>query len=160
MIRQFRDSDGDSVLALNAANVPEVGPLDRTKLDLLADAAALFAVLDLEGSIEGALVVLGEGSSYSSPNYRWFSDRHEVFAYVDRIMLSPATRGMGWGVKLYDAAASTARHLGKGVLTAEVNTEPPNPRSVRFHEAFGFVEVGRQRPYGPHEEVAMFELVL
>ena len=160
VIRRFRHSDVDAVLALNAANVPEVGPMDRTKLDLLEDAAALFAVVELDGSIEGALVVLEEGSAYASPNYRWFSDRHDEFAYVDRIMLSPATRGMGWGIKLYDAGVSTARRLGKGVLTAEVNTEPPNPRSVRFHEAFGFVEVGRERPYGPHEEVAMFELIL
>ena len=160
MIRAYRHGDADDVLALNEANVPEVGPMDRTKLDVLADAAALFAVVELDGSIEGALVVLEEGSSYGSPNYRWFSARHDIFAYVDRVMLSPAVRGMGWGVKLYDAGVGTARRLGKGVLTAEVNTEPPNPRSVRFHQAYGFVEVGRERPYGPQEEVAMFELVL
>lgn len=160
MIRQYRQSDADSVLALNAANVPEVGPMDRTKLEFFAEAAALFSVVELDGLIEGALVVLEEDTSYASPNYRWFADRHEVFAYVDRVMLSPATRGQGWGVKLYDAAAITARELGKGVLTAEVNTEPPNPRSIHFHEAFGFVEIGRERPYGPQEEVAMFELAL
>ncbi len=41
------------------------------------------------------------------------------------------------------------------MLAAEVNTEPPNPRSLRFHRRFGFIEVARFRPYGPDAEEAM-----
>ncbi len=160
MIRPYTTADRDALLELNAANVPEVGPMDDAKLELFAAEALRFDVIELDGAIEGALVVLGEGASYRSPNYRWFAERHQRFAYIDRVMLSPAIRGKGWGTALYDAAVTTARALGKPVLTAEVNTAPPNPRSVRFHEGFGFVEVGRVRPYGPDEEVAMFELTV
>jgi predicted GNAT superfamily acetyltransferase len=160
VIRPYRPADREALLALNAANVPEVGPMDGAKLELLLAEALRFDVVELDGAIEGALVVLGDGGTYRSPNYRWFAERHERFAYVDRVMLSERLRGQGWGKALYDAAVATARALGKPVLTAEVNTLPPNPRSFRFHEGCGFVEVGRQRPYGPDEEVAMFELVV
>ncbi len=160
MIRSYTAADQEALLALNAANVPDVGPMDEDKLALFVAEALRLDVVELDGLIEGALVVLGDRTSYRSPNYRWFAERHERFAYVDRVMLSEATRGQGWGQALYDLAVTTARALGKPVLAAEVNMLPPNPRSVRFHQGFGFVEVGRQRPYGPDEEVAMFELSL
>ena len=160
MIRPYRPKDAHAVLALNAANVPEVGPLDGTKLALLESESVAFDVLDMDGSVEGALIVLADGGSYGSLNYRWFADRYPRFAYVDRIMLSPEQRGRGWGVELYRRAAAAASHHAKPILTAEVNTVPANPRSLRFHEQFGFVEVGRHKPYGPDEEVAMLELTL
>ena len=160
MIRRYADADAHSVLELNEANVPDVGPMDRSKLELLIAEAVLFEVVELEGEVEGALVVLAEGSSYGSPNYRWFAQRHPEFVYVDRIMLSPATRGKGLGVELYERAATAGRQAGKPMLCAEVNTIPPNPRSFRFHQRFGFVELGRERPYGTEEEVAMFEMPL
>lgn len=160
MIRAYRPSDAGALLEQNAANVPDVGPLDRTKLEFLVGEALLVEVLELGGKLEGAIVVLADGGTYRSPNYRWFAERHPEFAYVDRVMLSAATRGQGWGVSMYERAVNAARAAGKTVLAAEVNIEPPNPRSIRFHERFGFVEVGRLRPYDPDEEVALFELTL
>lgn len=160
MIRTYERSDANRLLALNAANVPDVGPLDRKTLDALVDEALLVEVLELDDRLEGAIIVLADGGSYASPNYRWFADRHASFAYIDRIMLTPATRGSGWGPAMYERAVAAARRAGKPLLTAEVNTEPPNPRSIRFHESMGFVEVGRLRPYDPDEEVALFELAL
>lgn len=160
MIRPFEPADAERLLTLNAANVPDVGPMDRDKLDLLVSEAILAEVLELDGRLEGAIVVLADGGTYASPNYRWFAERHRSFAYVDRVMLTPATRGMGWGVAMYERAIAAARDAGKSVLAAEVNVEPPNPRSRQFHESLGFVEVGRLRPYRPDEEVALFELAL
>lgn len=160
MIRAYEPGDATELLVLNAANVPEVGPLDRAKLDFLVDEALLVDVLELDGRLEGAIVVLADGGTYGSPNYRWFAHRHPAFAYVDRVMLSPLTRGLGWAVALYERAVAAAVASGKPILAAEVNIEPPNPRSIRFHERFGFVEVGRLRPYDPDEEVALYELPL
>jgi predicted GNAT superfamily acetyltransferase len=160
VIRPYHPDDADRVLALNKANVPDVGPMDSDKLELLAAEANLFEIVEIDGEICGALVVLADGASYGSPNYRWFSSRHAEFVYVDRIMLSPATRGTGVGVQLYERAASQGRRLGKPILCAEVNTIPSNPRSLRFHQRFGFNEVGRERPYGTDEEVAMLEVPL
>jgi len=160
MIRSYTAADADAVLTLNAANVPDVGPIDRDKLALLVAEAAMFEVVELDGEISGALVALTDGARYGSPNYRWFSQRHQHFIYVDRIMLSPATRGQRIGVEIYDRVAAVGRRSNKPVMCAEVNTVPPNPRSLRFHEGFGFTEVGRERPYGTDEEVAMLEMQL
>ncbi len=160
MIRSYRPEDAEVVMALNEANLPDVGPMDMAKLTLLDAEAALFEVVEVDGAIEGALVALTEGTSYASPNYRWFSERHPRFVYVDRIMLSPSIRGKGFGVELYERVAAVGRRKGISMMCAEVNTIPPNPRSLRFHEQFGFVDVGRERPYGTDEEVAMMELPL
>ncbi len=160
MIRPYRPDDALAVLALNEANVPDVGPMDNDRLDHLLAEAFMFDVVELEGAIEGVLVVMIEGGAYRSPNYRWFSERSPQFIYVDRIMLSPETRGRGLGDELYERVAAAGRAAGKPVMYAEVNTVPPNPRSLRFHERFGFLEVGRERPYGTEEEVAMLEMRL
>ena len=37
------------------------------------------------------------------------------------------------------------------LLCAEVNTEPPNPRSLRFHDLFGFDMVAQFEPTGSPE---------
>jgi uncharacterized protein len=42
-------------------------------------------------------------------------------------------------------------------VTCEVNLEPPNPVSQRFHESLGFVEVGRQETYGGSVTVQLLE---
>ena len=50
-------------------------------------------------------------------------------------------------------AASTDRPL----VCAEVNTVPPNPRSLRFHQRRGYEQVAEIAPYGGDERVAMVE---
>lgn len=158
MIRPYVASDRAAVLAINADNVPEVGEMDDAKLDLFERISPWFRVVEVNGSLVGLLVGLTEDSTdYQSPNYRWFLDRNSSFAYVDRIALAEEGRGKGWGPALYDEFSAWATMNGRPLLCAEVNTVPANPRSTRFHEIYGFVEVARQRPYGPDEEVAMFE---
>ncbi len=157
MIRDYTSADADSVLALNESNIPEVGPMDRAKLALFETESPCFKVVEVEGSVAGMLIMLDETSNYPSPSYRWFRDRHDSFAYVDRIALGEAARGQGWGPALYEVATACGSDNGKPVLCAEVNTVPPNPRSMRFHEINGFVVVDHFQPYGGEETVAMVE---
>ena len=157
MIRQYEDSDADAVLALNAANVPEVGTMDAEKLALFVEHSPYFRVVEVDGQVVGMLVGLSETETvYPSPNYKWFYERYPSFAYIDRVALAESVRGKGWGPALYQDFEAWARANDKPALLAEVNTIPNNPRSIRFHELYGFTEVGRERPYGPDEEVAMF----
>jgi predicted GNAT superfamily acetyltransferase len=160
MIRMYQASDFDAVMRVNAANVPEVGEMDAAKLELLLDEAGLVQVVEIDGEVHGLMFILVEGGSYGSANYAYFCERHPSFAYVDRIALADGARGKGWGPKLYESAEQWAKDNAKPFLVAEVNTVPNNPRSIRFHEIFGFTEVDRCNPYGPDEEVAMFEKVL
>lgn len=156
-IDDFRDGDGPAVLALNAANVPEVGPMDPSKLELLRAASDRVPVVRLGDRVVGFAVLMTEGSPYESPNYRWFSARHPRFYYVDRIALDASVRGRGIGARIYRDAVARAAATGRPVLCAEVNTIPPNPGSSAFHRRMGFHEVARTRPYRPDEEVAMLE---
>lgn len=158
-VRAYGPGDESGVLALNAANVPAVGPLDDDRLALFADHPAVtFDVGLRQGVLVALFVGLPEGVAYASPNYGWFAARHERFAYVDRIALAPAARGTGLAQLLYERWRTAARDAGRAVLCAEVNVEPPNERSLAFHAAQGFVEVGRTAPYGPDGEVvAMLE---
>lgn len=156
-IRPRTPADDEDVRVVNAANVPEVGPLDEGRLSLFADRAPHFDVVELRGAVVGLFVGLAEGLPYASPNYRWFADRHERFAYVDRIALEPAARGLGIADELYQRFEVWAASTGRPVVCAEVNVAPPNPRSMRFHERRGFGVVGELAPYGTDERVAMVE---
>lgn len=155
MIRRFDGRDRAAVLAINASNVPEVGTMDDSKLDLLLAEAVDVSVVDVDGHVVGFMVLLGPGGDYASPNYAWFTERYDDFVYVDRIAIDEADRGQGWGPRFYERAVEIATVRSAPVLLAEVNTVPPNPRSLRFHEIFGFAEVGREQPYGGDEEVSM-----
>lgn len=156
-IRAATPADHDAIGALNAANVPEVGVLDEERLALFARAADAFWVVEQDGALLGLFVGLFEGHDYASANYRWFADRHDRFAYVDRIALAPAARGRGVADALYDRWESAAAERGVPVVCAEVNTVPENPRSLAFHERRGFVRIAEEAPYGGDERVAMLE---
>ena len=70
--------------------------------------------------------------------------------------VSEDQRGAGWGPALYRDVEAWAVDAGKPMLCAEVNVEPPNPRSLRFHEIFGFDTVDHFEPNGtPDYRVAM-----
>ncbi len=156
-IRDATAADDAVLRVVNAANEPEVGPLDDVRLELFHAEAMQFRVVVLADEIVGLFVGLVEGVDYTSPNYRWFAERHDRFAYVDRIALEPMARGLGVADEIYDDFERLASESGRGFVCAEVNTVPPNPRSLRFHERRGFVMVDEIAPYGGDERVAMVE---
>ncbi len=151
MIRDYRPEDADGVLALNAACMPEVGPMDPDKLADFATWAQYMKVVEVDETVVGLLVGLTEDAPYGSPNFGWFKDRYDAFAYVDRVAVSDAHRGGGWGPALYRDFEQWARDNRRPMLCAEVNIEPPNPRSLRFHEIFGFDWVEHFEPTGSAE---------
>ncbi|MEM9133918.1 MAG: GNAT family N-acetyltransferase [Actinomycetota bacterium] len=158
MIRPFTDADTDQVLTLNAANVPEVGEMDADKLAGFVEWAPYLQVVEVDDAIVGLLIGLTEGLPYGSPNYTWFGERHPSFAYIDRIAIDEKQRGAGWGPALYRAFEAWVTESGRSLLCAEVNTEPPNPRSLRFHDLFGFDMVAQVEPYGTSDyRVGMME---
>ncbi len=161
LIRDAVASDRDVCLAINEACMPEVGDMDSEKFDYFLGVSPFFKAAEVDGTVVGMLVGLVEGiASYPSKNYAWFRNRHAAFAYIDRIALLESGRGRGIGVQFYEEFEAWARQQGKPVMSCEVNTVPDNPRSHRFHTIYGFVEVGRQQPYGGDEEVAMYDKVL
>jgi predicted GNAT superfamily acetyltransferase len=131
------------VLALNAAHETETSPLDAARLDAMLAEAFFAAAMTADGDVAAFLIAFDQGAAYDSPNFRWFRDRLPCFAYGDRIVTDPASRGRGLARRLYAALFAAAGPFGR--VVCEVNLDPPNPASDRFHAALGFHEVGRER---------------
>jgi predicted GNAT superfamily acetyltransferase len=149
-ILTIEHNEFDSVLALNAASVPNVNLISREELQWL------FArVAKIDDRLAGFLIGLRPGTAYQSPNYRWFCDNYENFAYIDRIAVSEWARRKGVAQTLYDLFARSQPDAP--VLTCEVNLRPPNVGSMLFHEQFGFRQVGTQETNNGEKEVALME---
>ena len=89
----------------------------------------------------GFVLCLLPSTRYKSPNYGWFNERYPEFLYVDRIAVGQASRNAGVGQTLYGQVIAHAQQK-KWPVAAEVNLDPPNPGSMRFHRRHGFEQVG------------------
>ncbi len=146
-------SDYAQILALNAEAMPHVNLIDARELEELHEQATVLLVArDEQQRVAGFLLALPETASYGSANFRFFQERFDRFAYVDRIVVSPEHRGLGIGARLYAGLFESA---GDQLVTCEVNLEPPNPGSMSFHEALGFARVGEQDTEGGSKRVAL-----
>mgnify|MGYP001253784410 FL=1 len=141
IIRNVRHSDLDAVLILNQSEVPHVGSVDAGQMRWYADNATYFRVAVASDDLAGYLVGFRPGTAYASPNYRWFCERYDDFAYVDRVAVSAAARRGRIATRLYaDFAAAMPPDVP--IMTCEVNVRPPNASSMRFHRRLGFGQVG------------------
>jgi predicted GNAT superfamily acetyltransferase len=156
--RPVHPDDLPQLLALNNLAVPAVNELDEAALRaILAVAHASIAVVDdtKRGEVLGFALTLAPGADYQSENYRWFSACSSDFLYVDRIVVAESARGGGIGGLLYAAIFDEARAVGAAEVFCEVNLEPPNPGSLRFHGRLGFSEVGQQATKGGEVVVSL-----
>ena len=144
LIRDAIDADFDRIVQLNAAVVRETSAMDLARLRQLHALAFHHRVAIVDGEVAGFLLAMRDGAAYINDNFDWFSARYPRFVYVDRIVVAAAAAGTGIGRRLYDDLFDRARQLGIGIIACEYNLEPPNPASRRFHDRFGFREVGRQ----------------
>ncbi len=158
LLRPIVDADLPALLAINTEAVPAVNLISAEELAELVATSALALAVD-DGEPAGLLLALPPDRDYASENYRWFSERATAagmdFLYVDRIVIAPRLRGTGVGRRLYEAVFAAAAEQGRDEVLCEVNLEPPNPGSMRFHAGLGFAEVGRQRTKGGAVEVAL-----
>ena len=154
LIRDVRVADLETVLELNQSEVPHVGSIDLERMNWFAEHAHYFRVVESAEKIVAYLIGLRPGTSYSSPNYRWFCDRYNDFAYVDRVAVDPAVRRGGLAGSLYDDFAATLPPT-VAIMTCEVNIRPPNDISMRFHQRRGFTQVGTLASADGSKEVAL-----
>lgn len=142
--RLFNASDFDAALTLNNLNIPAVGQLDRAQLEFLLE-HSLYAFAIGEQQLHAFCITFASGAPYTSVNYQWFSKKYIDFVYLDRIVVSENMRNQKLGEKLYLAVEQRMiRDRCAPILTCEVNLNPPNQGSIRFHNRIGFHEVGQQ----------------
>jgi predicted GNAT superfamily acetyltransferase len=142
-IRDVREHELDSVLALNNAAGVTILPLDATKARFFYDNATYFRVAEVDGHIAGFLVAFDQDAPYQSSNYLWFRERYPSFLYIDRVVVASSRRGAGLGRVFYADVQSFAE-VRAPLLACEVFLEPRNDVAVLFHGTYGFQEVGQQ----------------
>ena len=154
----IRDEMIETILSLNNANTPHVNALDRDRLEaLIAMSDVDLAAIDDSDAVQGFALVFMPGRNYDSLNYRWFESRFEQFLYLDRIVVLPNARRMGVGRSLYDVVFQAAKTARAERVCCEVNLDPPNPGSIRFHEQLGFQGIGEQSTEEGQKRVLLME---
>jgi uncharacterized protein len=151
VVRALRDGDLETLLRLNNAHAVETSALSMTALKALLDAAFRVRVVEANdgGDIDAFCIALDQTAAYDNANFRWFATRHERFVYVDRIIVAEHARGRGLAQALYAdllqaaRASANAEGAAHALVCCEVNVDPPNPASDRFHATFGFREAGQ-----------------
>ena len=154
-IRDVTPFDFATVLRLNEESVHFLSPLTPERLEFLHRQASYHRAVESGGQIIAFLLAINEGSSYDSPNYRWFAARYERFLYIDRVVVSGTHQGRGAGHMLYSDIFDFARRQNIAYLTCEFDVEPPNEGSRRFHEGHGFREVGTQSVAAGKKQVSL-----
>ena len=159
IIRDVATGDLDEILNLNEAVVPAVNSIPIEKMQWFAEHSAYFRVATANDRLASFLIGLRPGIGYDSPNYLWFCDHYDEFGYVDRIAVADHARRHGLATKMYDDFKAMLPGDIK-VMTCEVNLRPPNESSMRFHERYGFEQIGSQATEGGAKEVALMALKL
>ena len=154
-IKNVTPKDFADVLQINEDSLPHVSRIDTDEVQWFADNAAYFRVLRVDERLAGFLIGLRPGTSYASPNYRWFCDNYNDFAYVDRVAVADWARRRGIANSFYEDFAHS--QTGVAVMTCEVNIRQPNAGSMHVHERQEFKRNGSQVIYDGQKEVPELE---
>ncbi|PZQ31461.1 MAG: GNAT family N-acetyltransferase [Stenotrophomonas acidaminiphila] len=142
VIRDVREHELDSVLALNNNAGLAILPLDSAKVRRFYETAEYFRVAERDGNLAGFLVGFGSGAAHDSSNFAWFGERYPQFFYIDRIVVASRRRGGGVGRAFYADVQSFAE-LRYPQLACEVFLDHGADPALLFHGSFGFREVGQ-----------------
>jgi predicted GNAT superfamily acetyltransferase len=143
VIRDVREHELDSVLALNNAAGPAILPLDAARLRRFHNEAEYFRVAERDGALAGFLVGFGSDAAHDSGNFGWFRERHPHFFYIDRIAVASRRRGGGVGRAFYADVQSYAE-LRYPQMACEVLLDAGSDPALLFHGSFGFIEIGQR----------------
>lgn len=143
-LRATQPGDAAAIVALNEEFVRFLSPMNAERYAELHALVAWNRAALVDGAFAGFLMVMREGVNYDSPNYRWFVERYDRFLYVDRLVVAASYRRFGIATQFYEELMTFALETQVPVVVAEFDLTPPNPDSARFHQRFGFREIGEQ----------------
>ena len=144
VIRPAVATDFETICALNLAEVQHTSAMDIKRLTELHAISCYHKVACWGGIVSAFLLAMCNGCPYENENFEWFSKKYAQFIYVDRVVVSSASRGLHLGTLLYEDLFSHARCNAIPLVTCEYNLVPPNEPSRLFHDKFGFKEQGTQ----------------
>lgn len=138
-LRPLGQDDLGWVHRLNQIHQKDLSSLTEDELASLVDTATIAWVAEPDC---GFMLAFDQDAAYDGVNFQWFRARYERFIYVDRIAVDGKARGKGVARQLYTDLIAHASDGGYRLITAEINSDPPNPGSDAFHERLGFETVG------------------
>ncbi len=141
-LRPAQEADFPAILRLNDAEVQHTSPMDVDRLRLLDGFSCFHHVASVDGVVAAFLLAIRQDAPYVNDNFSWFASRHSAFIYVDRIVVSAALSRNKLGSLLYTELFAFARANHLPLVTCEYNIVPANEPSRRFHDKFGFKEIG------------------
>ena len=147
-IRNIEIADLARVLEINNANTPGVSELTLAELQLdFKNSLHALAIDNEHGEVCAFCITFAQDASDAGDNHRWFAERYKSFVYLDRIAIDSTYQNLGLGALLYQAVEyEMLQSADYSMLCCEVNLEPPNPGSLRFHKRIGFTEIGQYSP--------------
>ena len=155
ILRSAEIWDFERILQLNEEFVYYLTPMSEEQLSIYNAYAELNFIAEIDGKVEAFVLAFRENTDYDYITYVLFKERYEKFLYIDRIVVSDRCQGLGVGSMLYDKIMEHARNTGISLVTAEVDSDPPNPVSLGFHEKFGFKNMGNVAVPGTDKLVAL-----
>lgn len=161
ILRNLEPRDVEDVVAVNNSGYPAVPMVESSDIEALIEISSLALVAEDENKkLLGFMIAMDPGEIYESENYVFFEGRFTNHLYIDRIVLTPESQGLGIGSAFYERVFQKARLDGRDTVTCEVNIEPPNPGSLRFHRRWGFVDVDQQPTKGGQVVVQLLQAPL
>jgi len=139
--QQLTQSDVEPIWLINEQGLPGTGKVTLQEISYLLELSTFSLGVFSNDELLGFVICLSPGTDYGSLNYAWFNTKYDEFIYVDRIAVSTGYRDRGIGSLLYKEVVSYSNQYSIPIV-AEVNLNPPNPGSMRFHERFQFEEIG------------------
>lgn len=133
-------SSRDALLGVNNASARETSLLTLERFDRMIDCASVATFIAPD---QAFLLAFEQADDYDGIHFNWFRSRYDRFLYVDRVVVAEEHRSRGLGRILYADLFARAEEFGHDRIVCEVNVQPPNPGSDKFHWAQGFGEVGR-----------------
>jgi len=130
----------DELLRLNNCSARETSMLTRQRFDSIISSASVATYIEPRAAF---LLAFAESDDYDGGHFLWFRNRFDAFLYIDRVVVAEHYRRQGLGRLLYADVFERAEQLGHKSVVCEVNLQPPNPISDKFHAGLGFEEVGR-----------------
>jgi len=130
----------DELLRLNNCSARETSMLTRQRFDTIISSAFVATYIEPRAAF---LLAFAESDDYDGGHFLWFRNRFDAFLYIDRVVVAEHYRRQGLGRLLYADVFERAEQLGHKSVVCEVNLQPPNPISDKFHAGLGFEEVGR-----------------
>ena len=143
-VRNIEIADFARVLEINNANTPGVSELTMSELETdIENCLHALAIDNEHGEVCAFCITFDPNALDAGANHQWFAERYKSFVYLDRIAIDSTHQNLGLGALLYQTVEqrmlNSAEH---SLLCCEVNLEPPNPGSLRFHKRIGFTECG------------------